>query len=110
MGGSEKQVFQKMTFRYILSPFAEEDLDAIHEWYQQCDENVFKRFDKAISEKLTSILSNPHQNPIIHRDIRRAVMKKFPYSIFYQIIEDRIIILSVLHHKRNPRVWKKRTK
>jgi toxin ParE1/3/4 len=98
-----------MNFRYIISPFAELDLDTIHDWYSLHNETAFKKFDHAFEVELKSILSNPHQFQIIHKTIRRAILKKFPYSIFYRIIDDKVIILSVIHHKRNPKVWKKRT-
>jgi len=97
-----------MIFKYILSPFAELDLDTIHDWYSLHNDTVFGKFDKAFGDGLKLIASSPYQYPIIHKNIRRAVLKKFPYSIFYRITDERVIVLSVIHHKRSPRVWKKR--
>jgi len=97
-----------MIYKYLLSPFAELDLDSIQEWYIKYDQVIFKKFDIEFENCLGHILSNPHQYPVVHNSIRRAILKQFPYSLFFKIIEDRIIILSVIHHKRNPKIWKKR--
>lgn len=41
--------------------------------------------------------------------IRRAVLRKFPYAIFCRIRADAIEVLAVLHHRRDPLVWRSRT-
>ena len=97
-----------MIFKYILSPFAELDLDSIYEWYMLHDEIIFMKFDNSFEDGLKLIVSNPYQYPVVHKNIRRAVLKKFPYGIYYSITEDKVIVLSVIHHKRSPGVWKKR--
>jgi hypothetical protein len=40
--------------------------------------------------------------------VRRAVVSRFPYLIFYVARQTRIAVLAVLHHARNPAVWPKR--
>jgi len=97
-----------MTYSYIISPFAELDLDTIQEWYTLHSETLFPKFDKEFTACLHLIVANPSQFPLIRNNIRRAILKRFPYSIFFQVKEEKIFILSVIHHKRNPKVWKQR--
>jgi Plasmid stabilization system protein len=97
-----------MIYKYIISPFAELDLDSIHEWYALHEQDLFIKFDKEFSACLKQIVENPLQFPVIYNKIRRALLKRFPYSIFFSIKGETVFILSVIHHKRNPKVWKQR--
>jgi len=97
-----------MIYKYILSTFAELDLDAIQEWYALHEESLFIKFDKEFSACLKQIEENPLQFPVIHNNIRKAVLKRFPFSVFFNIKDERVFVLSVIHHKRNPKVWKQR--
>ena len=97
-----------MIYKYILSPFAELDLDSIQEWYALHDVALFQKFDKEFDACLKLIEANPFQFPVIHNYIRRALLKRFPYSIFFKVKDEKIFVLSVIHHRRNPKVWKQR--
>jgi plasmid stabilization system protein ParE len=51
---------------------------------------------------------NPLACRLIYQDARRALVRKFPYSIFYIIEEDTIFVIGVFHSKRNPNNWQDR--
>jgi hypothetical protein len=42
------------------------------------------------------------------RDIRRGLLRRFPYSVVYEVLPDEVIILAVAHTSRRPRFWIKR--
>jgi len=44
----------------------------------------------------------------IHRDTRRAKVRKFPYNVFFRVQADRVEVIAVLHGRRDPSVWKGR--
>ncbi len=58
-------------------------------------------FDRALS----GIKANPFAGAIFRRTRRRYVLRRFPYSIFYQIASDEIRIVAVAHHRRRPSYW-----
>jgi plasmid stabilization system protein ParE len=62
-------------------------------------------FLAAVRERLESVRAFPEANQIIYRDIRRAVVSRVPYLIFYVVKPIRIAVLAVLHHARNPAIW-----
>lgn len=97
-----------MTRRFILRPRAENDIQAAFEWYESQRPGLGPLFLAAVRERLEAIRSFPEPNPIVYRDIRRAVVSRFPYLIFYVVRPDRIAVLAVLHHARNPAVWPRR--
>jgi plasmid stabilization system protein ParE len=46
--------------------------------------------------------------PAIHREVRRALIKRFPYGVFFVASDDLVVVLAVLHQARDPAVWKRR--
>ncbi len=54
------------------------------------------------------LVENPLALPLVHRDTRRAVFRRFPYSFIYRTIGDDVFVLACFHGKRNPRVWRSR--
>jgi plasmid stabilization system protein ParE len=40
-----------------------------------------------------------------HGEVRRAVVSRFPYAVFYRIEPKRVVVLAVLHMARDPKVW-----
>lgn len=46
--------------------------------------------------------------PVVHRDTRRLLLRRFPYGVFYRLVKDEIVVVGCLHAKRHPRVWRGR--
>jgi plasmid stabilization system protein ParE len=38
---------------------------------------------------------------------RRARLRRFPFALYYEIEDERILILAVWHHRRDPRMWRR---
>jgi hypothetical protein len=45
---------------------------------------------------------------LVETDVRRAPVRRFPYGVFFLIDDDTIVVIGVLHAKRNPKLWVKR--
>ena len=67
-------------------------------------------FLNEIDKLQNQINSNPKQFPKVRNDIRKAVLKRFPYSIFFVVTDKKISVIAVFHNSRNPIVWQKRPK
>ena len=91
-----------------LLPIANQDLDSAYYWYERQKIGLGKRFLTAINASFQSIQKTPAGYQIIHKDYRRAVLRRFPYAIFYEEQEDQIVIYAVLHTARNPEDWQER--
>jgi hypothetical protein len=66
------------------------------------------KFIEEVEKCLIIIENNPFQYQTIYKNIRRVLLKRFPYGIFYIIDENNIFILAITHLKRHPKNWKKR--
>jgi toxin ParE1/3/4 len=50
----------------------------------------------------------PVRPAIPGREIRSYVMRRFPYSVVYEVVPGRIVVLAIIHHSRGPRYWQRR--
>lgn len=94
--------------RLIIQPEAERDLAEAFIWYETQRPGLGNELLLSIEASLAAIQRRPESFPIIHREIRRALIRRFPYGIFYIVDEDSLVILAIFHAKRDPRKWKKR--
>jgi hypothetical protein len=93
-------------------PAAVAEIDAAGEWYDtQLPGLSFELLD-AIDDAILLILERPNAWPregmVADREIRRFVMRRFPFSLVYYIADDVIRIVAVAHAKRKPKYWSER--
>ena len=69
-----------------FTPEADAELAESRQWYARQRENLDTEFMQKIDEALSRIVSNPQSCPIVHRTLRRAVVRRFPFAIFYEVI------------------------
>lgn len=97
-----------MSRRPVLTPEAEADLDEAFAWYEEQVLGLGSDFVAAVEDQLERIAANPLQYQEAHQGIRRAILKRFPYAIFYLQEEGRVVVLAVEHQARDPEHWKRR--
>lgn len=97
-----------MTRRFILQPRAERDIQTIFEWYKSQQPGLGEEFLASLRDRLETIRSLPEAFPIFYRDVRRSVISRFPYVVFYVVRPTRVAVLAVLHQSRDPAIWPRR--
>jgi plasmid stabilization system protein ParE len=45
---------------------------------------------------------------LVHGEARRAVLRRFPYSVIYAVREDEIVVIACFHGRRDPKRWQDR--
>jgi mRNA-degrading endonuclease RelE of RelBE toxin-antitoxin system len=95
-------------FKLIINPSAEVDIEVAKKWYEIQKENLGTEFIKEAENVLLQIKKNPYQFSKNMKNIRKAKVKRFPFSIFYTIHVKTIIVFAVFNNSRNPIVWKNR--
>ena len=91
----------------VFRPQAEQEVLAIQWWYEERHLGLGHRFGQAIHDALTRIAENPLAFPLAHRDIRRAVLARFPYAIYFRAVHAGVVVLAV-HGRQHPSHWKTR--
>jgi plasmid stabilization system protein ParE len=94
--------------RIRFSSAAERDLREAQAWYADQSPGLDLAFQRELDRCLDLIRAHPEGFPILFEAIRRANLHKFPYGIFYVQRKDHLFVLGVVHHARDPRVWKRR--
>lgn len=96
-----------MTRRVVVRPRAIAEIEAARDTYSGVSPELGKRFRDAIRERIARIGERPEMYPRIHGEIRRTITADFPYSVFYGIERDEIVVLRVVHHAQDPEKWPK---
>jgi len=94
-----------MSLELIIRPEAEADIAGAFDWYESRVRGLGFEFLLVLDAVSNSILRNHLVYPIVHRNVHRALTRRFPYAVFFIVEESRIVVLSVFHVKRNPRIW-----
>src|SRR6185369_12159651 len=89
----------------VLSPDAEADIDSAVLWYHRIDPNLAVRFTAEALATLHRIKQFPYRFPIIKGSLRRGLLKRFPYYIYYSFLSSRISVVAVVHHRRSDSLW-----
>ncbi len=97
-----------MIYRLIIRPEAEFDLEKAFAWYESQDAGLGQEFVRAIDACISTIGRNPLAYKLIYQAARRALVRRFPYIIFYVIEEDTVFVIGVFHSKRDPNDWQDR--
>lgn len=95
-------------FSIELSDEAEVDFDKSYEFYYEDSLKVADTFFKRINLGFENIKQNPESYPVAHKDVRKYVEKKFPFVIYYRIIDTVIQVIAIFHTSRNPEIWNER--
>lgn len=99
-----------MNHPLILRPEVEEDLLNAYQWYDERVPDLGLRFLESVERTLTQIEHTPQGFAEVHEGVRRALIRTFPYGIYFSIEEEKTIVLAVVHSSRHPRVWMGRTR
>jgi plasmid stabilization system protein ParE len=95
--------------RVRFKPEAERDLQEAFEWYQGRRRGLGDEFLLAVEASIQVIERTPLVFPEVHRQIRRGLVRRFPYGIFFVLEGAEVVVLAVFHARRDPSVWKTRT-
>lgn len=91
-------------------PAVESELQAIRRYYEDRSPRLGQQFIDEFEKFVLRIAENPQRWMAVDSDIRRALMRKFPYVIYFrQIGPDRIRINVIKHQRRHPSLGRDRT-
>lgn len=91
--------------------FSEEarlDIQETIDWYDSRRMGLGKEFLLSLDNAINNLQVNPFQYPCQYNEVRRILLKRFPYQVIFVVNNQNIGVLGVLHTSRNPTIWKKR--
>lgn len=78
------------------------EVSEICDWYDERHDGLGNEFFQEVERVLNVISSHPTFFSPHTRGRRKAPLKRFPYGIYYRILDDRIRVLAICHDKRDP--------
>jgi plasmid stabilization system protein ParE len=97
-----------MNYKLVFKEEADQEIRESFIWYEQQRSGLGESFLTEVDRSIDLILNNPYQYAIRHNNKRAAVLKRFPFIIAYEVIENEVIVYAVFHTSRDPEKWKKR--
>jgi plasmid stabilization system protein ParE len=89
-------------------PAVGDDVETAASYYESCEPGLGIEFAEELASTIDMIVSFPTAWTIIEDGVRRALVRRFPYGIFYTIESDDIYILAIGDLHRSPDFWKSR--
>lgn len=92
----------------IFRPEAAVDVVEVRQWYDSQKPGLGDIFRNALADVVERVQSMPRIYVIVVKNVHRAKLRRFPYLLYYRVLEDRIEVLAVLHSSRDPKLWRQR--
>ena len=95
-------------FNITFHPDIEYEVRASYEWYQKQAEGLGDDLLTELEMAYQAIIEFPDTWPKFQKGCRRFLLRKFPFSVIYQIDNKTVYILAVMHNSRKPGYWTER--
>lgn len=97
-----------MARRIVVQPQSDLDIQATAVWYEDQQSGLGTRFLDELDLVFQRIAESPQQFPRLEGDVRRALLRRFPYGVYFLAESEEVKVLAVLHLHRQPDMWKSR--
>jgi plasmid stabilization system protein ParE len=96
-------------FPVIFTLAARAELIEAQNWYENEAPGLGRRFRAAVDGVIARMSASPRQFPVVHKNIRRALLRRFPYALMSTIEADETLtVIACFHGSRDPAHWRKR--
>jgi plasmid stabilization system protein ParE len=90
-------------------PAAEADYQSALAWYAARSQQAADRFEAAVGAAVQSIGSFPEASGLLDDQHRGYILRRYPYTLVYRIVNGDVQIVAVAHNRRSSAFWKGRT-
>lgn len=97
-----------MAWPLVVQPQSDLDIQAAAVWYEDQQLGLGFRFLGELDVVFRRIVDNPRQFPSVGGNVHRALLRHFPYGVYFVAEAENINVLAVLHLHRQPDMWKSR--
>ena len=91
--------------RVEFHPAAQAEAEDAQEWYEERSLLAAAGFLRALSDAIRRAVEAPDRYPQADPGTRRVTLDRFPFTVFYRIQSDVLLVVAVAHQKRRPGYW-----
>ncbi len=95
-------------YRLVAEPRVDLDVAAAFDWYETEQAGLGREFLGELSAAYDRIADGPLKYQELRSGIRRVLVRRFPYAVYFAAEGDVIVVLAVLHVSRDPAEWQRR--
>ena len=89
-------------FTVIFTPAASAELVEAQDWYKAEAAGLGRRFRQAVDVLVERMSASPAQFPVVFKNVRRARLRTFPYSLFFVVEDETLFVIACFHASRDP--------
>jgi len=89
-------------------PEAEAEVLESQHWYEGRRRGLGAEFEEGVAETVSRVAENPLAFQKVHGETRRAVLRRFPYAIYFRLTGDQVVVLAV-HGRQHEKHWQSRS-
>lgn len=97
-----------MEVELLFAPEVEQDLNEAYAWYEARRTGLGEEFLSCLEACIQRICRSPELHVKVHEDYRRALVRRFPYAIFYEHVKRTVTVYCIMHTARDPAKWRDR--
>lgn len=95
-------------YRLVSEPRADLDIEAAFQWYEKEQPGLGSEFLDELRAAYDRIVEGPLKYQHLRSGVRRALLRRFPYAVYFAVEQTVIVVLAVLHASRDPAEWQRR--
>ncbi len=96
-----------MIERVIYTEEADGDVAQSYDWYESREMGLGEDFLRCVEACVLTIQRHPLLYPVAVDEFRRALVRRFPYEIFYEPTAGAIVVYAVFHCSQDPQKWRR---
>jgi toxin ParE1/3/4 len=97
-----------MAAELIIAPEAEEDIAKAYAWYEGQRAGLGEEFMSCVDARIQAIARMPGMHAVYYETYRRGLVRRFPYVVFYEYVEETATVYGVFHTSVDPEKWRAR--
>jgi plasmid stabilization system protein ParE len=97
-------------YRLVSTLEADHEIESAFLWYEKELAGLGHEFLEELRKTYNQIVDGPLKYPKLRSNTRRALLKRFPYAVYFVIDSETIVVLAVFHTSRDPVQWQRRSR
>lgn len=97
-----------MNIELVISPEAYDDLAEAAKWYDHQRPGLGEELIGSVHACIQSTLRMPPMHEKVQLDYRRALVRRFPYAVYYEFEGNTMTVYGIFHTSRDPEIWRRR--
>lgn len=97
-----------MAAELIIAPEAEQDIAEAYAWYENQRAGLGEEFLSCVDACIQAICRTPGMHSVVHENYRRGLVRRFPFAVFYEHVNETVTVYCIFHTSRDPEKWRSR--